>query len=273
MPSVDRYAVIGHPVSHSRSPFIHGKFAEATAQALVYDRIDATPEDFVGVVRAFFQEGGKGLNVTVPHKEAAATLSDELSERARQAGAVNTLIALPGGRIRGDNTDGVGLVTDLESNLGVTLEGRRILLIGAGGAARGVMAPLLARAPSALVVVNRTASRAEALAAHFACLGAVTGGGSTLLDREASFDVVINASSAGLAGTVMELPRHVVGPTSIGYDMVYRTGATPFMQQLIDMGAARVWSGFGMLVEQAAESFYLWRGIRPPTAGVLAQLC
>lgn len=269
---VDRYAVIGHPVAHSRSPFIHAKFAESTGQAMVYDRIDSAPEDFASVVHAFFQEGGSGLNVTVPHKETAVTVADELSDRARQAGAVNTLIRLTDGRIRGDNTDGVGLVTDLEVNLGWVLGGRRILLIGAGGAARGVIAPLLAQSPAIVMIVNRTPSRAEALAASFACMGNVIGGGPALLDHEVAFDIVINASSAGLEGAVLDLPGNVVGPRTVGYDMVYRTGATPFMQQISAMGASSVASGFGMLVEQAAESFYLWRGIRPSTAEVLALL-
>ena len=265
----DRYAVIGQPVSHSRSPFIHSKFAEATGQSLQYDRIEASPEDFADIVRAFCAEGGRGLNVTVPHKESAAALCDELSERAALAGAVNTVIPLADGRLRGDNTDGVGLVTDLEQNLGITIEGRRILILGAGGATRGVIAPLLARAPASLLIVNRTAARAEELAARFASRGAIEGGGLERLNSTTPFDLIINATSAGLNGESVNLPSTCVSADTVGYDMLYQANGTPFSRQMQALGAHATWLGHGMLVEQAAESFFLWRGVRPPTTDVL----
>jgi shikimate dehydrogenase len=268
----DRYAVIGQPVSHSRSPFIHAKFAEATGQAVHYDRIDAAPSDFADIVHAFFADGGRGLNVTVPHKESAAALCDELSERAALAGAVNTLIPLADGRLRGDNTDGVGLVTDLERNLGVRIEGRRILILGAGGATRGVIAPLLSRAPACLLIVNRTPARAEELAMRFASRGAIEGGGLDRLETAAAFDLIINATSAGLSGETVNVPANCVSPDTVCYDMLYQPNGTPFTQQMRALGAQATWLGHGMLVEQAAESFFLWRGIRPPTAEVLALL-
>jgi shikimate dehydrogenase len=265
----ERYAVIGHPITHSRSPFIHSKFAQATEQTLEYDRIDAPPEDFLDIVRAFFSEGGRGLNVTVPHKEAAAAMVDEMSERARLAGAVNTIIALPDGRLRGDNTDGVGLVTDLEKNLALTLRGSRILLLGAGGAARGVLGPLLGQGPKALLVVNRTGARAASLAAQFSGRGPIAGGGVDLLNESGAFDLIINATSAGMSDDTIALPNNCVASTTVGYDMFYQSGGTAFMRQMSALGAQAVWAGYGMLVEQAAESFYLWRGVRPPTADVL----
>lgn len=265
----DRYAVIGHPVAHSRSPFIHGQFAAATGQVIDYGRIDATPEDFADVVRVFFADGGRGLNVTVPHKEPAAALVDELTDRARLAGAVNTILPLPDGRLRGDNTDGVGLVTDLERNLGLRLQDRRLLLLGAGGATRGVLGPLLACGPAQVVVVNRTAARAEELAARFRAAGAIVGGGYAALAATAPFDLVINATSAGLQGEAVPLPAGCVGPATVGYDMMYAPDGTPFTRQLTALGAATTWLGYGMLVEQAAEAFFLWRGVRPPTAHVL----
>jgi shikimate dehydrogenase len=268
----ERYAVIGQPIEHSRSPFIHAHFAKATGEVLTYDRIEASPEDFADIVRTFFADGGGGLNVTVPHKETAAALCDELSERAALAGAVNTLIPLPDGRLRGDNTDGVGLVTDLEHNLGVTLSGRRLLILGAGGATRGVLAPLLSRAPAQVLVVNRTAARAEELAARFAARGPIEGGGLDRLDSAGSFELIINATSAGLNGEAIELPASCVRPETVGYDMLYQAGGTPFSRQLQALGAQATWLGHGMLVEQAAESFFLWRGVRPPTTDVLALL-
>jgi shikimate dehydrogenase len=272
MAAPDRYAVIGHPVSHSRSPFIHAKFAEATQQLLEYGRIDASPVDFIEIVRTFFADGGRGLNVTLPHKEAAAALVDELTERATLAGAVNTIIRLSDGRLRGDNTDGIGLVTDLEHNLGVHLAGQRILVLGAGGATRGVLGPLLAQAPASVLVVNRTAQRAQALATHFAQRGVIAGGGYDALINVGVFDLIINGTSAGLSGETAPLPATCVGSNTVGYDMMYLPTGTPFTKQLTQMGAQAAWLGYGMLVEQAAEAFYLWRGLRPPTRTVLALL-
>ena len=268
----DRYAVIGHPVTHSRSPFIHAKFAESTQQSVHYDRIDALPEDFVDVTRAFFADGGRGLNVTVPHKEVAATLVDELSERANLAGAVNTIIPLPDGRLRGDNTDGVGLVTDIEQNIGIRLYALKILIIGAGGATRGVVAPILAQSPSALVVANRTVTRALEIAERFSNRGPITGCGLDALTELGPFDLIINATSASLAGEVVGIPQRCVSAATVAYDMMYHAGGTPFTRQMTTLGAQAAWMGYGMLVEQAAEAFYLWRGVRPPTHAVLKLL-
>jgi shikimate dehydrogenase len=270
-PAPDRYAVIGHPVAHSLSPQIHAAFARETGQVLSYDTIDATTEQLAPSVQRFFVAGGCGLNVTVPHKQAALALSDTLSERATTAGAVNTLRREPDGRIHGDNTDGVGLVRDLTTNLNCALEGQRLLLLGAGGAARGVLAPLLALRPRVLVIANRTAARAQALAARFAPLGAVVGMGLEELD-ESPFDLILNATAASLAGELPPLPSGALGAASVCYDLAYGRDPTPFVRWARSSGCQRAYSGLGMLVEQAAESFFLWRGVRPRTAAVLAVL-
>jgi shikimate dehydrogenase len=270
-PTPDRYAVIGHPVAHSLSPQIHAAFARETGQVLTYDTIDATAEEFAASVRRFFSAGGRGLNVTVPHKQAASTLSDTLSERAATAGAVNTLRREPDGRIYGDNTDGVGLVRDLTANLRCALEGQRLLLLGAGGAARGVLAPLLALRPRVLVVANRTAARAQALAAGFAALGPLQGLGFEELD-DTPFDLILNATAASLAGELPPVPAGALGATTVCYDLAYGRNPTPFVRWARSSGCQRAYSGLGMLLEQAAESFYLWRGVRPQTAPVLAVL-
>jgi shikimate dehydrogenase len=267
----DRYAVVGHPVAHSRSPFIHGEFARATGQALEYGRMDVLPEHFASEVNAFFAGGGRGLNVTVPHKEAAFALARTRTPRAARAGAVNTLLPAEGGGLLGDNTDGAGLVTDLEANLGLRLAGQRILILGAGGATRGVLAPLLARTPAALAIANRTASRAHALAGAFADLGPVTGGGYGEVDG-GRWDLVVNATSASLAGEVPPLAPAAIDARTTCYDMAYAREDTPFTRLARERGAAAVHMGWGMLVEQAAEAFMLWRGVRPATAAVLARL-
>jgi shikimate dehydrogenase len=270
-PTPDRYAVIGHPIAHSLSPQIHAAFARATGQVLTYDTIDATVEQLAPSVQRFFAAGGCGLNVTVPHKQAALTLSDTLSERATTAGAVNTLRREPDGRLHGDNTDGVGLVRDLTTNLNCALEGRRLLLLGAGGAARGVLAPLLALRPRLLVIANRTAARAQALAARFAPLGPVVGMGLEELD-DSAFDLILNATAASLAGELPPLPSGALATASVCYDLAYGRNSTPFVRWARSSGCQHAHSGLGMLVEQAAESFYLWRGVRPQTAPVLAAL-
>ena len=267
----DRYAVVGHPVAHSRSPYIHGEFARATGEHLEYGTIDVAPAGFAAAVRAFFAGGGRGLNVTVPHKEAAAALVDERTPRATLAGAVNTIWHTPDGRLVGDNTDGVGLVTDLERHLGLAIGGTRVLLLGAGGATRGVLGPLLERRPEMLALANRNAARARALAAEFAAHGPIVAGG--LGDVEAApFDLVINATAASLSGEVPSVTPAVVGPQTVCYDMAYGTGETPFMRWAQAHGARAAHQGLGMLVEQAAEAFRLWRGTSPPTAPVLARL-
>jgi shikimate dehydrogenase len=268
----DRYAVIGNPIAHSKSPQIHAAFAGLTLQDMHYEAILAPPDGFERAVRAFIAAGGRGMNVTVPFKLDAYALSDTRSPRAEAAGAVNTLIFSPAG-IHGDNTDGLGLVADLTRNLGVTLAGRRILLLGAGGAARGVMLPLLEEKPALLHLANRTAAKACALQAEFAPMAGpskfVAGGFAELAGRQ--FDLVINATAAGLDDQAPPLPDGLYAPDSLAYDMVYGR-ETPFMAAARAQGAARQADGLGMLVEQAAESFFLWRGVRPPTAPVLEQL-
>jgi shikimate dehydrogenase len=271
MSNPDRYAVIGHPVSHSRSPFIHSRFAAQTGQSMTYTTIDATPEQFEATVRQFFAEGGKGLNVTVPHKEAALLLADELSPRAQRAGAINVLALRAGGKILGDNTDGAGLARDLLNNHRVTIAGRRVLLLGAGGAARGALAPLLGLKPSELVIVNRNVVRAQELVARFIDLGHLRAIGYQELGND-PYDLVINATAASLAGELPALPPGIVSSRSICYDMYYGRDETPFTRWALQRGCSRAIMGLGMLVEQAAESFYLWRGLRPDTASVLSAL-
>jgi shikimate dehydrogenase len=267
----DRYAVVGHPVAHSRSPSIHAEFARATGQSLEYGRMDVRPERFATDVRAFFAGGGRGLNVTVPHKEAAFTLVDATTERAARAGAVNTIAVRADGSLLGDNTDGAGLVTDLERNLGVTLARRRILILGAGGATRGVLGPLLARGPASIAIANRTPGRATALATTFADLGNVVGGAYGEVDG-GRWDLLINATSASLAGEVPPLAAGAVDGATVCYDMAYAQDDTAFTRLARDRGAGEAHMGWGMLVEQAAEAFLVWRGVRPVTGAILARL-
>ena len=261
----DRYAVIGHPIAHSRSPRIHAAFAAAAGQHLAYDRIDAAPEAFEGIVRDFFDDGGRGLNVTLPHKEAAARLADRLTGRARLAGAVNTLARQPDGTLLGDNTDGAGLMADL-ARLGIAVRGARVLVLGAGGATRGILGPLLEAQPAQLVVANRTAARATALAAAFAGVQGCGYDALASLVAAGPFDLVIHATSVGLQGEVPPLPHGVIGPASVAYDLGYGAGDTPFVRWARAQGVTRAEQGLGMLIEQAAESFLLWRGVRPDTA-------
>ena len=270
MPS-DRYAVMGNPVAHSKSPLIHRLFAEQTGQDMVYEAILVPRDGFARAVADFCAAGGKGLNVTVPFKQEAWQLATRRSERAERAGAVNTLAIEGAGDLYGDNTDGVGLVRDLKINQGVELAGRRILLIGAGGAARGVLAPLLAERPARLVIANRTVSRAAELAQAFRDLGPVEGCGFADLAGR-GFDVVINATAAGLEGRVPDLPAGPITPDSVCYDMMYGSEPTAFVRHARALGARLAVDGLGMLVEQAAESFLLWRGVRPDTAPVIARL-
>lgn len=264
----DRYAVIGNPIAHSRSPEIHAAFARQAGEDLRYERLLAPLDGFGPAVAAFRAAAGRGLNVTVPFKGEAYRLATETTARARAAEAVNTL-RFDGMQVHGDNTDGVGLVRDLAANLGVALEGRRILLLGAGGAARAVIEALLEARPAELVVVNRTRERAAALERQFA--GRVRGIGFEALPRR-GFDVVVNASSAGLAGEAPPLPATAFAAGATAYDMVYGAGETPFLALARSRGAGRLADGLGMLVEQAAESYFVWRGVRPVTAPVLAML-
>jgi shikimate dehydrogenase len=266
----DRYAIIGHPVAHSRSPRIHALFAAQTGQSLVYERIDATPAAFIAVTRGFFAGGGRGLSVTLPHKESALALCARLTPRAARARALNTLKVEDDGSLLGDNTDGAGLVRDLEANLGVALAGRRILLLGAGGAVRGVLPPLLERAPAEIVIANRTAERARQLATEFA--GGAPLRGCGLAEAAGAFELIINGTSASLSGELPALRSGCVDTDSTCYDMAYGREDTVFVRWARAQGAARAVMGLGMLVEQAAEAFWLWRGVRPATAPVLAAL-
>jgi len=269
--SADRYGVVGHPVGHSRSPLIHKLFAEQTEQNLTYELIDAEPEHFETAVRGFMAAGGKGLNVTVPHKEAAFRLADDLAPEAQEARAVNTL-AFVAGAIRGHNTDGIGLVRDVQTNQKQAIDGRRVLILGAGGAARGIVGPLLAARPAELVIANRTVERATELAAQFAERGPVAGIGFAELEGLPPFDLVFNATSAGLRGEVPPFTPGVIGPETFCYDLVYSVEDTPFVAWARQHGARRAVQGWGMLVEQAAESFFIWRGVRPDTRPILRQL-
>lgn len=259
----ERYGVVGHPIAHSLSPTIHAMFAASSGQALRYDRFDVAPGDFERQARAFFESGGRGLNVTVPHKMSATEWADELTPRAREAHAVNTLSKLADGRIVGDNTDGVGFLADLD-RLGVEVRDRRILILGAGGATRGLLMPLRERQPSALVIANRHADRARELVGDQGC-------GYEDVARflaEGGFDLVIHATSLGLEGRVPRVDPQIIGARTFAYDLAYGKPDTPFVRWAKAAGAAEVAQGLGMLVEQAAESFFIWRGIRPETAPV-----
>lgn len=264
----DQYAVIGNPVAHSKSPQIHAEFARQTGQDLTYERLLAPIDGFIATAAVFRARGGRGANVTLPFKGEAFGYANSLSERARAAQAVNTL-KFEDGNIIGDNTDGAGLVRDVTRNLGCAIAARRVLLLGAGGAARGVIEPLLGQQPACLVLANRTLTKAQGLARN-------SGGTLEALSYAAlagrKFDVVINATSASLAGSLPPLPPGLFAEGALAYDMMYGTGETPFLVFARGEGAAAFADGLGMLVEQAAESFLIWRGLRPDTAPVLKRL-
>lgn len=268
--TTDHYAVVGHPIGHSQSPRIHGLFAEQTGEAIDYTAIEAPLDDFAGTVRRFFEDGGQGLNVTVPFKEAAWQLADERTDRAELAGAVNTLYRTEQGRLVGDNTDGDGLVRDLTHNEDTEISGQRVLILGAGGAVRGVLLPLLQAGPAEIMIANRTAEKATGLAHQFDELGPVSGGGYDELHEE--FDLIINGTSASLAGDLPPVSPDVLTETTVTYDMMYGADRTAFSQWAVEHGVKRTMDGLGMLVEQAAESFRIWRGVRPETAPVIAAL-
>ncbi|MEH6826311.1 MAG: shikimate dehydrogenase [Motiliproteus sp.] len=264
----DRYAVVGNPINHSKSPSIHQLFAQQCAQDLAYETLEAPLDGFAEAVLTFFAKGGAGLNVTVPFKEEAWNLVSSLTPRARLAGAVNTLYRDQAGQLCGDTTDGVGLVGDIIHNHQGRIEARRVLVLGAGGAVRGVLEPLLQRHPQQLLVANRTAAKAQQLAQIFADQGPISGCGFEAI--EGQFDLIINGTSASLQGELPLLPAGVLAADGWCYDLMYGAELTPFMRWAQQQGAAKALDGLGMLVEQAAESFFIWRGVRPPTASVIA---
>lgn len=269
--SKDYYAVMGHPVAHSKSPQIHTLFAAQTAACLRYEAIFVATDGFNAAVSDFQKSGGKGLNITVPFKQEAWHLANKRSDRAELAGAVNTLIIQDDGELYGENTDGKGLVVDLIDNYNIEIASAKILVIGAGGAVRGVLAPLLACNPETITIVNRTTSRAAELAQAFTSLGSIKACSFTELAGQ-NFDLIINGSSASLHGEVPPLPSNIINQNCCCYDMMYGDKPTPFMVWAKEQGAKKTIDGLGMLVEQAAESFYLWRGIRPETAEVITEI-
>lgn len=268
---LDRYAVMGNPISHSKSPEIHRAFAEQTGQPMSYGAIHVALGVFEAAVRRFQDEGGKGLNVTLPFKQEAYRVASQPSDRVHRAGAANTLWFAAKGKVHADNTDGIGLVQDILVNHRRPLRGQCILMLGAGGAARGVLAPLLAEKPTGVWVANRTVSKAEELAKLFADLGAVYPLGYERLGGK-QFDLVINATSASLQGEIPPLPARLLAPGAWCYDMMYGDSDTPFLRWARSQRTEYAVDGLGMLVEQAASSFYLWRGIRPDTRPVIASL-
>lgn len=269
----DLYAVVGHPISHSKSPRIHSLFASQTGEALEYTAIQAPLDGFEATVARFFERGGGGLNVTVPFKEQAWQMAQCRTERAQKAGAANTLYLDGDGRLTADNTDGQGLVSDLCANHGVKLAGANILVLGAGGAVRGVLAPLLAAQPAALTVANRTVAKAEALLALFAPDAGATRLSACGFDApDRPYDLIINGTSASLQGDLPPLSSSVIDNRTVVYDMMYAASETIFNQWARERGAQQTIDGLGMLVEQAAESFRVWRGIKPETAPVIAEL-
>jgi shikimate dehydrogenase len=268
---IDRYGVMGYPVSHSRSPVIHRLFALQTRQNLQYELLQVEPDRLTSAIAEFAKTGGKGLNITVPHKSAVVNLVDQLSERATSAGAVNTLV-FQDGEIFGDNTDGSGLMRDLTRNLKFEVRDASVLILGAGGATRGILGPLLAAQPERVTIANRTLSKAEQLADRFSSVGNVSACRFRDVPSSGAYALVINATSAGLKGEIPPYPEAAIAPDTFCYDLSYGLTATPFSSWATRLGATSSVMGWGMLVEQAAESFHLWRGIRPDTAPVLRQI-
>jgi shikimate dehydrogenase len=269
--SIDRYGVMGYPVSHSRSPVIHRLFALQTRQNLQYELLQVEPGRLASAIEEFARSGGKGLNITVPHKSAVAGLVDQLSERATAADAVNTL-AFQDGEIFGDNTDGSGLMRDLLRNLKLTVKDARVLILGAGGATRGILGPLLAAQPECVTIANRTLSKARELADRFSSVGNLSACRFRDVPPSPGFSLMINATSAGLKGETPPYPAAAITPDTFCYDLSYGLTPTPFSRWATAQGATRSVMGWGMLVEQAAETFHLWRGVRPDTAPVLRQI-
>jgi shikimate dehydrogenase len=270
---IDRYAVTGNPIGHSKSPMIHTEFASQTGQKLEYVALEAPIGGFAGAVDKFRKEGGRGLNITAPFKLDAFEYATKLRDRARLAGATNAMM-FDGAEVEADNFDGVGLLRDLEENQGIKLRGKRVLLLGAGGAARGALLPFLEAGPAELVIVNRTVAKANALGETFAQYGTVIATGYDMLAEEPAghYDVVVNATSASLRGELPPVPASVFRRASLAYELAYGKGLTPFLRLARDSGVERVCDGVGMLVEQAAEAFAWWRGVRPGTRDMIQKL-
>lgn len=268
---MDRYAVFGFPISHSKSPFIHQQFAKQTGQQIRYEAEEVRPENFDAAVDVFFKEGGKGLNCTVPLKELAYEKVDQLTERAKFSGAVNTIKRQDDGSLLGDNTDGIGLLTDLRVNLGVDIEGKRVLVLGAGGASRGIIGPLLKEKPLAFYLANRTVAKAKAMEELFAPIGVIQACSYESLHGH-QFDIVLNATSASLTGQLPPLADQLLAEGALCYDLAYSQEPTAFMLWAQQQKARLIKDGLGMLVEQAAHAFYLWRGVMPNSQTVLARL-
>ncbi len=266
----DKYAVFGNPIAHSKSPQIHRQFAEQTAQSLAYDKQLVDEDGFSAAADQFFQ-AGRGLNITVPFKLDAYRYASQLTARAERAGAVNTLALQADGSVLGDNTDGVGLVSDISERLGWPLQGKRVLILGAGGAVRGILQPLLEQRPESVVIANRTIAKALQLVRSFKDLGRVLACGFEDLEGQ-QFDLVINGTSASLSGDLPPLPQGLLLPEACCYDMMYGAEPTVFLRWASDQGAAAVADGLGMLVGQAAESFSLWRGVKPGVDPVIERL-
>ncbi len=266
--ATDRYAVFGHPIKHSKSPQIHTLFAAQTAQQLCYEAIDVPPEQFTQTLQTFFTEGGRGLNCTVPLKELAWKQMDQLSERAKLAKAVNTIALNDDASWFGDNTDGIGLVTDLTVNHAIPLQDERILILGAGGATRGILGPILEQSPQSITIANRTPAKAEQLAQEFNAIGAIRACGLNELSGQ-SFNLIINATSASLSGDLPPLPDNLLATQGCCYDLAYANDATPFVTWGRQHHALKSVDGLGMLVEQAAEAFFIWRKIRPDSKPVI----
>jgi len=264
------YAVIGSPIKHSKSPWIHSRFADVTGEPVSYQAVLGDENNFSGSVDAFRKEGGQGLNVTVPFKQDAFDYATDFSERAKRAGAVNTLVFKEDGSVFAENTDGIGIMRDITVNNSVSVTNKRVLILGAGGAVRGILEPLLAEKPSEVVIANRTVSKAEQLADDFSDLGQLSGVGFS--DVQGTFDLIINGTSASLTGDLPPVPESIITSVTVCYDMMYGAEPTVFNQWAAKLGAAKTIDGLGMLVEQAAESFRIWRGVRPETNSVLIEL-
>lgn len=271
MSIIDQYAVFGHPVNHSKSPRIHQLFAEQTRQTLSYNAKEVSAESFDSAVADFFMQGGKGLNCTVPLKELAWQQADTLSERAKFSKAVNTLVLQKDGRLYGDNTDGIGLVADLTINQGISLANSRILILGAGGASRGIISPLMDQSPAQLVIANRSEEKANTLSHEFSELGKITACGYDAIENK-QFDLILNATSASLTGKLPPLADNILAKNGYCYDLAYAEQPTTFVNWGWSKGALKSLDGIGMLVEQAAEAFYLWRGVHPETNPVIELL-